>query len=120
MIGALLTVLISLGIIAISSRVMSTQEEMGLQETLVATLREKMYGHNLTSSSNQCTASAALRTLTLPNRGQVTYTVNHCTPRVINYTFNGQTYTVNLPLIDIEVTVPLKPNVNVRYALGAG
>jgi Tfp pilus assembly protein PilV len=116
MIGILITALVSLGMLFISSRVLQTQEEMVRQETIVAVLGEKLRNHYLDNPAfNQC-AAGANHTFELPSRGQVTYQVRNCTPRTVNYSLGGQTYTVNLPLIDMTVDVP---DVG-AYTLGAG
>ncbi|RYD86298.1 MAG: hypothetical protein EOP50_22625, partial [Sphingobacteriales bacterium] len=62
MVGTMLTALVSLGTLAISSRVMLTQEEMVRQETIVTSLREKLHNHDPSSAAtNQCTAAEAAR-----------------------------------------------------------
>jgi Tfp pilus assembly protein PilV len=116
MIGILITAIVSLGMLAISSRVMLTQEEMVRQETIVAVLGDKLRSQR----TNQCTATAADRTFALPNRGQVVYSLPHCTATQVNYVLGGKTYTVNLPLIDMTVDVPIKPGIAATYTLGAG
>lgn|GEM_PF-5043861 len=46
MIGTLITALVSLGTLAITSRVLLTQEEMSRQELVVTTLREELYNRD--------------------------------------------------------------------------
>ena len=46
MIGTLITALVSLGTLAITSRVLLTQEEMSRQEVVVTTLREQLYNRD--------------------------------------------------------------------------
>jgi hypothetical protein len=116
MVGTMLTALVSLGTLAISSRVMLTQEEMVRQETIVTSLREKLHNHDPSSAAtNQCTAAEAARTLTLP-QGQLSYTVN-CPVRQVNYSIGGKTYVVTLPIADMSVT---NPATSATYTLGAG
>jgi Tfp pilus assembly protein PilV len=120
MVGALIVAIVSLGTLAISSRVLMTQEEMVRQETIVTTLRERLHNHDpSTAATNQCTAAESARKFSLPNRGQVTYTVN-CPVRQVNYVVGGKVYVLTLPLADMSVGVPLNRSENLIYTLGKG
>lgn len=120
MVGALIVALVSLGTLAISTRVMLTQEEMVRQETIVTTLRERLHNNDpSTAASNQCAVPAAARTFRLPNRGTVTYTVN-CPVRQVNYVVGGKVYVLTLPLADMSVDVPVNATDTAVYSLGAG
>lgn len=121
MVGALIVALVSLGTLAISSRVMLTQEEMVRQETIVTTLREKLHNNDNSSADfNQCAASAANRTFKLPNKGDVKYEVKNCTAREVKYIVGGKTYTLTLPMADLSVSVPVNATDTATYSLGAG
>lgn len=117
MVGTMITALVSLGMLAISSRVMLTQEEMGRQEAIVTNLREQLHNHNPNvATSNQCTLSDDKRKFTLPDKTALTYSVN-CPARSVQYSIGGQTYTLSLPIADMTVT---NGSTNATYTLGAG
>jgi Tfp pilus assembly protein PilV len=121
MVGALIVALVSLGTLAISTRVMLTQEEMVRQETIVTTLREKLHNNDKSSAANNpCAANPADRTFNLPNRGQVSYTVHNCAARQVSYIVGGKTYVLTLPLADMSVNVPVNATDTAEYSLGEG
>jgi hypothetical protein len=117
MVGTMITALVSLGMLAISSRVMLTQEEMGRQEAIVTSLRERLQSHNPNdAATDQCKLAEAKRSLTLPDKTALTYVVN-CPSRTVDYKIGGKTYTVNLPMADMTVT---NSATKATYTLGAG
>lgn len=120
MVGALIVAIVSLGTLAISTRVMLTQEEMVRQETIVTTLRERLYTHDpSTAALDRCKAAESARKFDLPNKGQVTYTVN-CPVREVNYVVGGTNYRLTLPLNDMSVNVPINRSETAVYTLGGG
>jgi len=117
MVGTMITALVSLGMLAISSRVMLTQGEMGRQEAIVTTLREQLHNHDPnTPAANQCALAADQRKFTLPDKTNLTYSVN-CPNRTVQYSIGGKTYTLSLPMADMSVT---NDATNATYTLGAG
>lgn len=117
MVGTMITALVSLGMLAISSRVMLTQEEMGRQEAIVTTLREELHSHNPNETAlDQCKLADANRKFTLPDKTELTYKVN-CPTRSVEYKFGGKTYTLSLPMADMSVT---NESTKATYTLGAG
>lgn len=120
MVGALIVAIVSLGTLAISTRVLSTQEEMVRQETIVTTLRERLYNHHpSTAALNQCAASESERKFSLPNRGEVTYKVT-CAVKAVTYAVGAVNYQLTLPLSDLSVDVPINSSEKATYTLGGG
>lgn len=125
MIGTLITALVSLGTLAITSRVMLTQEEMSRQETIVTLVREQLYGQNRNDAAkNMCSSDAAKTTakqkFSVLNRGEVAYTFT-CPAKVVEkYSLNGKPLTeVELPLVYVSVEVPV-PGKTEKYEYSLG
>lgn len=126
MIGTLITAIVSLGTLAITTRVMLTQEEMIRQETIVTLLREQLYGQNANvAAKNLCSSeqakAEATNKFTRLKRGEVTFTVN-CPEKVMEaYSLNDKPLPpVKLPIVYLTVDVPGadKSADTFKYALG--
>ncbi len=126
MIGTLITALVSLGTLAITSRVMLTQEEMSRQETIVTLVREQLYGRNSYDAAkdlckNDQTRTDATEKFSKLDRGNVTYKVECPDTLKETYSLNGKALpAVTLPIVYVTVEVPAhkKSSTKYTYALG--
>ncbi|HMW49041.1 MAG TPA: hypothetical protein PK011_10825 [Marinagarivorans sp.] len=122
MIGTLITALVSLGTLAITSRVMLTQEEMVRQEFVVATLREELYTRDPFSAAtvrcnnpNNNNKVTAARRLDFTQRGVniAANATDGCTPLtevyvhpVTNTPYNARIESANLNIVVPTATDP--------------
>ncbi len=125
MIGTLITALVSLGTLAITSRLMLTQEEMVRQEFVVAALREQLYNRDpFAGATVRCPAANAVaseRSLVIRKRGQdiTTEATETCTPLTEQYLHpvTQTPYVARIQAVNLSIEVPTAKD-PLDYAMG--
>lgn len=128
MIGTLITALVSLGTLAITSRVLLTQEEMVRQEFVVATLREQLYtippyaAAKLRCINPDVKVTAERRLVFRQRDTNITADATEgCTPlaEVYVHPVTNTPYNALLESVSLRIEVPTARD-PVRFELGAG
>lgn len=96
MVGTLITALVSLGTLAITTRVMVTQEEMVRQETVVTSLRERLYNPAAKCAAKGENPVVVKAPIKLSDRNAEISEV--CSRHTETYRFNDKNYEVDLQI----------------------
>lgn len=128
MIGTLITALVSLGTLAITSRVLLTQEEMSRQEVVVTTLREQLYNRDpFVAATPRCQTGNDVETqgrINVKERGQTVSVdaVERCSSVSETYVhpITATPYAINFEAVNLSIKVPAGRGTDtLDYALGA-